>query len=123
MLHFCERRAVNPNVSFRSAQLEMGVSLIPELAARERRARRPFIGGSGAASATHDHRVVAATASARAGRSRVSGNHLQPVWQGAELREVCITRLSVRQRLKLLEREHVAAAEKKTRDLFAQLTI
>jgi LysR family transcriptional regulator, hydrogen peroxide-inducible genes activator len=50
VLHFCERRDVNPNVSFRSAQLEtiqalvrtgMGVSLIPELATRERGAKGP----------------------------------------------------------------------------------
>jgi len=43
VLHFCERRAVRPNISFRSAQLEtiqalvcagMGLSLIPAMAVR-----------------------------------------------------------------------------------------
>jgi LysR family hydrogen peroxide-inducible transcriptional activator len=50
LLSFCERRALKPNISFRSAQLEtiqalvcsgIGVSLIPAMAARSRREDKP----------------------------------------------------------------------------------
>lgn len=50
VLNFCERRAVRPNVTFRSAQLEtvqslvcagVGLSLIPAMAAGAGRGRRP----------------------------------------------------------------------------------
>jgi len=50
VLGFCERRNVNPNISFRSGQLEtiqalvrsgLGLSLIPAMAARQRRESSP----------------------------------------------------------------------------------
>ena len=84
LLNFCERRALKPNMSFRSAQLEtiqalvssgIGISLIPAMAASRHREDLPeYRSLPRAAALAEDRSALARTTPPRPRRKGVSQN-------------------------------------------------